>query len=110
MLKQIRVRQEEVQPHVKIVRIEHQRNTNGMDMTESGVRWQGNDGKGWNDITLEVPQLVQAGEGDGATGGADVVAPLVPLITCLVVEATGWNDGALGLKAFLPERAGSQAL
>ena len=80
-----------------------------MDMAEPGVWWQGNDGERWDYVALEVPELVQACEGDSAVNGVNVVALLMPFLSGPFVEATGRDDRPLGVKPFFPEWAGSQA-
>ena len=66
-----------------------------MDVAEPGVWWQGDDGERRYHFFLEVPQLIQAGEGYGAVGRVDVVALLVAFLACPFMEAAGRYDGAL---------------
>lgn len=80
-----------------------------MDVAESGVTWQGDDGEGRDDFVLEIPQFIQPGKGDSRASGRDVVALLMALGSGPFMEATGRNDGALAVKASLPEGAGAQA-
>lgn len=78
-------------------------------MAEPGVWWQGHDGKRWDYVALEVPELVQACKGDSAVNGVDVVALLMPFLSGPFVEAAGRDDGPLGMKPLFPEWTGSQA-
>lgn len=98
-----------VQPHVEVFRFEHQGNALGVDMTEPGMWWQGNDGKCRKNIALEVPELVEACKSDSVVNGMDVVTLLIPFLSGPFVEAAGRDDGSLGMKPLFPEWAGSQA-
>ena len=80
-----------------------------MDVAESGVTWQGDDGERRDHFVLEIPQFVQTGKGDSGTSGRDVVALLMALGSGPFMEATGGYDGALAVKASLPEGAGTEA-
>jgi len=81
-----------------------------VDVAKPGVWWQGDDGERRYHFFLEVPQLIQAGKGDGAVGRVDVVALFVAFLACPFMEATGRYDGPLAVKAFFPEWAGTQAV
>ena len=109
VLEWICVGQAWVQPHVEVFPVEHERDAFRVDVAEPGVWWQGDDGERRYHFFLEVPQLIQAGKGDGAVGRVDVVALFVAFLACPFMEAAGRYDGALTVKPFLPEWAGAQA-
>jgi len=70
---------------------------------------QGNDGKRWNNIALEVRELVVTRKGDSAINRVDFVALLMPFRSSSFLETTGWDDGPLRVKPIFPEWSGSQA-
>tara|TARA_R110002096_G_scaffold355290_2_gene548495 strand:- start:1118 stop:1390 length:273 start_codon:yes stop_codon:yes gene_type:complete len=59
---------------------------------------QGNDGKRWNNIALEVRELVVTRKGDSAINRVDFVALLMPFRSSPFLETTGWDDGPLRVK------------
>jgi len=80
-----------------------------VDVFKPCVRWQCDDGERRNYFTLEIPPFVKAGEGDSAVRGTDVVALFAAFGASPLMKATRRNNRALGLEAFLPERAGAKA-
>ena len=102
MLEWVCVGQVWAQPHVEVFRFEHEGNALRVDVAEPGVWWQSDDSKRWDYVALEVPELVEACEGDRVVNGMDVVALLMPVLSGPFMEATGRYDGPLGVKPFFP--------
>src|SRR5690554_1083847 len=90
--KRIRLVKLRIQPQIKLLWPEHQRNTFRVDMAEPRVRRQCNDGEGIYLLVPEMPGLPEPRQCSGLILRVNVV----DLLTLPFVKCADWNNATLG--------------